>query len=112
MVYSCVEDSIMSLLEVFIVPLSTRPGSIRSGDYTRLGKLLTRTPVQRCTIFILVVLHDIHSYSFVPYSDLTDLHRSGSSPHSAGRRQGGVDERYSAAVDRDGTWLGSHRSVA
>jgi len=32
----------------------------------------------------------------------TDLHRSGSSSHSAGRRQGDVDERYSAAVDRDG----------
>ena len=42
----------------------------------------------------------------------TDLHRSGSSPHSAGRRQGDVDERYSAAVDRDGIGLGSHRSVA
>ena len=36
----------------------------------------------------------------------TDLHRSGSSPHSAGRRQGDVDERYSAAVDRDGIGLG------
>jgi hypothetical protein len=40
-----------------------------------------------------------------------DLHRSGSSPHPAGRRQGDVDERYSAAVGRDGTGLGSHRSV-
>ena len=28
----------------------------------------------------------------------TDLHRSGSSPHSAGRRQGDVDERYSVAT--------------
>ena len=37
----------------------------------------------------------------------TDLHGSGTSPHSAGRRQGGVDldERCSAAVDRDGTGL-------
>ena len=41
----------------------------------------------------------------------TDLHRSASSPHSAGRRQGDVDERYSAAVDRVdtriGPWFGS-----
>jgi hypothetical protein len=43
----------------------------------------------------------------------TDLHRSGRSPHFAGRRQGGADDRCSAAVDRDGTgqahigpWLG------
>ena len=40
----------------------------------------------------------------------TDLHRSGSSANSAGHRQGNVDERYSAAVDRDskaliGPWL-------
>ena len=42
----------------------------------------------------------------------TDLHRSGSSPHPAGRRQGDEDERYSAAVDGDGIGLGSHRSVA
>ena len=40
-----------------------------------------------------------------------DLHQSGNFPHSAGRRQGGEDERYSAAVDRDGTGLGSHPSV-
>jgi hypothetical protein len=31
---------------------------------------------------------------------------------SAGRRQGDVDERYSAPVDRDSIGLGSHRSVA
>ena len=42
----------------------------------------------------------------------TDLHRSGSSCHSAGRRQGDVDERYSAALDRDDIGLGSHRPVA
>jgi len=41
----------------------------------------------------------------------TDLHRSGSSPNSAGRRQGDVDERYSAAVDRDGIGLGYISSV-
>jgi len=40
----------------------------------------------------------------------TDLHRSGSFPRPAGRKQGDVDERYSAAVDRDGIGLGSHRS--
>jgi len=32
-------------------------------------------------------------------------------PPSAGRRQGDVDERCSAAVDRDVTGLGSHRTV-
>ena len=37
----------------------------------------------------------------------TDLLRSSISLHSAGRKQGDGDERYSAAVDRDGTGLGS-----
>jgi len=41
-----------------------------------------------------------------------DLHRLGSSPHPAGRRQGDVDEHCSAIVDEDGIGLGSHRSVA
>ena len=42
----------------------------------------------------------------------TDLHRSGSSPHAAGRRQGDLDGRCSPAVDRGGTGLGPHQSVA
>ena len=49
----------------------------------------------------------MYVYAYVCVCD-----RSGSSPHSAGRRQGDVDEGHSAAVDRDGAGLGSHRSVA
>ena len=41
----------------------------------------------------------------------TDLHRSGSSLHFAGRRQGDMDERCSVAVGKDGTGLDFHRSV-
>ena len=41
----------------------------------------------------------------------TALHRPASSSHSAARRQLCVDEGCSAAVDRDVTVLGSHRSV-
>ena len=41
----------------------------------------------------------------------TALYRSGSSPHSGGRRQGNEDDRGSAAVDRDVTGLGSDRTV-
>ena len=42
---------------------------------------------------------------------LYNLQSHLSSPHSAGRRQGGVDEHCSAAVDKNGTVLGSHRSL-